>query len=363
VVGDRQGVGIDHGQGFSKGTFEVQTTQGERDPGTGGTISLYRIGTIILRRRAWLGAGLVVGLALGVALALLPAPVYRSKALFQPQSGQPRASELAIFASSFGFGMPTAGGSSAAMYVELLGTHTILEPIVSDTLALEGDPARSLAVAELLQDDDVGMDESIDALRDLFKVREVPEIGAVEIVVETPRAAVSQALARRLVAEVNRFNVVRRRSQATEERAFVAEQVERTRAELEVAERELLEFIQSNRGFAAAPELQFEHDRLQREVSSRQRLYTSLADDLAEVRIREVRDTPVITMLEEPVLPSRPVPRHTATKAVLGMMTGLLVGVLLALVSHGWAAASTDGDPEAAEFTRQLRQFLPRPRR
>jgi len=324
------------------------------------TISVFALGTIILRHRIWIGAGGLIGLFLGLALAFLPAPVYRSKALFQPQSAQPRTSELALVASNFGFGMPAGGGAgSAAMYVELLRTHTILEPIVNDTLTLGGERVRRLAVVDLLGADFASRDAAIASLRELFKAREVPEIGAVEVVVATTVASASQALAMSLVEELNRFNVVSRRSQAAEERAFVAVQVETARTELELSESKLLEFIQHNRGFASSPELQFEYDRLQREVDSRQRLYTGLTNDLAEARIREIRDTPVITILEEPRIPSEPVPRHALIKAILGLLAGMLVGALAAFASHGWNHAIARPDSEAAEFRRQLRGVFP----
>jgi hypothetical protein len=83
-------------------------------------------------------------------------------------------------------------------------------------------------------------------------------------------------------------------------------------------------FLQHNRQ-GNSPELKFEQSRLEREVGPNQQVVTSLAQSYEEVRIREVRNTPVITVIEPPTLATSADPRNRTTRAVIGL---LLAGVL-----------------------------------
>ncbi len=44
----------------------------------------------------------------------------------------------------------------------------------------------------------------------------------------------------------------------------------------------------------------FEHDRLERPVSMRQELVTAMAQAYEQARVDEVRNTPVITVIDQP---------------------------------------------------------------
>ena len=92
----------------------------------------------------------------------------------------------------------------------------------------------------------------------------------------------------------------------------------------------------------------------------RQQIYTSLLQNREEARIREVRDTPVITVLEEPRIPLTPEPRNSLYKGILGGLLGAMLGVILALVAHVSALSRRRPSPEMNEFFRLLEQAKPR---
>ena len=62
----------------------------------------------------------------------------------------------------------------------------------------------------------------------------------------------------------------------------------------------------------------------------RQQLYTSLAQAFEQARIEEVRDNPVITMIERPTLPLKPNGRGLLRKGPLALMAGFLLGLSIA---------------------------------
>jgi uncharacterized protein involved in exopolysaccharide biosynthesis len=157
--------------------------------------------------------------------------------------------------------------------------------------------------------------------------------------VRTRWPSVSLWLANRLVQRVNQFNIETRRSQATAEREFVEARAVESERTLRDAEDRLQAFLQANRDIGGSPGLAFQRDRLQREVTRQNQLYTSWLQSREEARIREIRDTPVITVFENPRLAFQPVPRNLAMKVVLGGIAGAMLGVLFAFLADAVAGA------------------------
>ena len=118
-----------------------------------------------------------------------------------------------------------------------------------------------------------------------------------------------------------------RQSQAAAERAFIETRLAEVQDSLRAAEDRLERFLESNRQWAGSAELTFQRDRIQRQVVMQQQVFTSLAEAHEQARIGEVRNTPVITVVERPV---RPNPRWRVLKVALGMVLGGMLGVMLA---------------------------------
>ena len=156
--------------------------------------------------------------------------------------------------------------------------------------------------------------------------------GTVTLTVETEWPDLSQAIATRLIEEITLFNLDTRQSQAAAERTFIEARVDSARAELHAAESDQQQFLESNRQWQNAPLLSFQHDRLAREVMLRQSVLTTLVQSYEQARIAEVRDTPVITVLQEPFLPPGPDERNLALGAALGIVLGGMVGIVLAFL-------------------------------
>lgn len=330
-------------------------------------ISLLALGNVLLRRRRMIVILAVLGSAMGLAMGLLSSRVYVSSATFIPQGseGSGGASALALAASQFGIRVPSGGGTwSPPIYVELLHSRTLLEPIALDTVVVVEQGGRRVALMDLLDvkapDPALRTDRSIRALGALVGAGEDKKLGAVRLSVTTRWPSVSLALAERLVGAVNRFNLMTRRSQAAEERRFVEVQAVEAERALREAEDRLQSFQQRNRIITDAPVLQMDRDRLTRDVVLRQQVYTSLLQSREEAKIREVRDTPVITMLEDPRLPIVGEARGSVRRAVLGGIGAGMLGVLIAFLAQGVARARGETSADTQEFFRLIDEATPR---
>jgi uncharacterized protein involved in exopolysaccharide biosynthesis len=328
-------------------------------------LTLLDLANVLLRRRRLILALGMGGLLLGLAAGLLSKRVYVSSATFIPQGSDAGASGLALAASQFGLRLPSSGGNSwgPPVYVELLRSRTLLQQIAQDTVTVVEMGGRRMRVVDLLRvTGDTPAERAENAYQRLAGIitsSEVKAIGAVKLTVTTPWPSVSAALANRLVRGVNDFILETRQSQAASERKFVEAQAADAEHALRAAEGQLQYMLQRNR-IIAGPELTMERDRLQREVSRREQIYSSLLQSREEAKIREVRDTPVITLLESPQRPVTGESRQTALKMVVGAFAGAAIGVVIALASLAAAGARSATGADAREFFSLLDAATPR---
>ncbi|WP_118838262.1 Wzz/FepE/Etk N-terminal domain-containing protein [Salinibacter ruber] len=122
------------------------------------------------------------------------------------------------------------------------------------------------------------------------------------------------------------------RTQKVQERLdFVEERFEEAEQELETVEERLAQFLERNQNPTTAT-LQFRRDRLQRQVSFKEQLYSELQSQLTQTRLDLQRRQPVVTVVEEPVAPMlRSAPKRTLI-TVFAFMLGLVFGMGAALV-------------------------------
>src|SRR5438094_866480 len=353
----------------AKSSFEGGMTQGSAGPAPvhqdQDVVSLFVHASVLLRWRRTIIALGVVGGGLGLAVGLTNARVYQSTATFIPQGSDGGVSGLALAASQFGIRVPTSsGGWGPPLYVELLRSRALLGPIALDTVLVAEEGGRRVALMDLLEirgsAPERQADMAVRALRGIVTASELKALGAVKVSVTTRWPSVSRTLAEQLLRAVNQFNVETRKSQAAAERQFVEAQAVEAERLLRAAEDRLQVFLQRNRAFAGSPELNFEHDRLQREVALRQQVYTSLLQNREEARMREVRDTPVITVLENPRLAVVSEARRSLQRGVLGGLAGGMLGVVIALMADGARRARRESDGAARDFFRLLDEATPR---
>ena len=310
---------------------------------------------LILRHaRLVLGLMLFVVVATAATVMLKPA-VFTSSASFLPQASSNSQSALSGVAAQLG--IVTGGdqsGQSPDFYVSLLQQGSMLERVVQSRYSLRGH-IQPVSLVDILVDSSGSPAErkrsAINILKRETAISVNSKIGLVEIAVSTPDASLSKQMVDNYLRFVNEANRDILRQRAAEEARFIDDRLATTRAELFAAEDRLQSFLQTNREVSTSSELIFQRDRLQREVELRQQIYSSLAQAYEQSRLDQVRDTPVITLVEQPVAPQLPDSRHLASRLLLAALLGAMVGLLLAWLSE-FAASNEGGTADAGEFRR-----------
>ncbi len=336
-------------------------------------ISLYDLLTPLVR-----GWKLIVGSALGCAtlaaiLLLLQRPVYTAQANFTPESSSSSGMSsslvgLAGLAGQLGLGGMTAGAVSPEFFARLFHSREVLR---STLLTEFPDPnsadGSKRPLLDLLEAEGRNPEERLQqGARLLEQVTEASidkPTGIVGLEVEMHSAQLAAHVANRMLELLNQFNLERRQSQSREQARFTGDRLKEAEEELREAERAQLRFLQANRQYQGSPLLEFQAAQLDRVVQLKQEVFLTLTKAHEEARIAEVRDTPVLTVIDSAVAPvKRTAPRRTLGTLV-ALIAGGALGVVLAYVASARGKTRRTLSPDYLEFRAavdEVRRTAPR---
>jgi uncharacterized protein involved in exopolysaccharide biosynthesis len=323
-------------------------------------VSVLQYATLVLRHRR-LSAVCAAVLFLTVVLARsFGDRLYTSSASFVPQSSD-QMSGLAGLAAQLG--VAPAGPEvteSPAFYSDLLKSREVLTAVLQSEYRFPTDTG--VASAELIdllrvraRTDGLRMAKAIRKLTSLLRVSLRTKTGVIALEVRMPNPVLAQEVAQKFLDEVNRFNLERRQSQAGAERRFTDGRIAELQRQLRDAEDQLQGFLQRNRDFANSPELTFQRDRLAQEVQFRQSVYTTVSQSNEQARMDEVKDTPVITVVERPNLPPKDDGRGRLTFGALALILGSVVGTGIGVGRDAIARRRASEDEQFGRLTAAAR--------
>jgi uncharacterized protein involved in exopolysaccharide biosynthesis len=311
------------------GPDSARASTGEREE-----MTVFDLLNIILQHRR-LFVLLPLTLAVTAAIySLLQPRTWTADTAFMPQSTDGR-SALSGMAAQFGIQVGANDpGSSPAFYEQLVTSRSVLQSLVDSTYAVvrSGESVRAdltgfFAVKPGRQA--WRREVAAQRLRGALSVSTSAQTGIVRLSVTTPYPELSQQIASGILAAANEFNLEKRQMQAAAERRFVEARLTDARTELAQAQRALQAFLERNRQFRESPQLQLESERLQSEAALRAQLVISLAEAYERARIEEVRNLPLITVIDPPARPLRPNGRGTVMRMLIAAVIGL--GLALAI--------------------------------
>jgi uncharacterized protein involved in exopolysaccharide biosynthesis len=287
----------------------------------------------------------IVSVSVAILTAIVvftSARTFTSTASFYPESRR-GSGGMSSLSQQFGINLPgSEAGQSLQFYVALVGSREILSRLVMDSLSLITPQGRiTKPVAELLGLRQKALAERVEAGVERLRliVKPIPNLttGIVRVDVTTQSPSLSQALAARTIDLINDFNLQKRQSQGASEARFAEGRLAEMTVSLRAAEAQLQDFEQRNAEYLRSPQLRIEHQRLESNLGAKQMLHTTLTQSYEQARMEEVRDTPVITVLERPVVPIRPNSRHVLQRLLFALIVGAMVGVFLAFVRSNFA--------------------------
>ena len=298
------------------------------------TVLSYLVVVVRYRRSI---AAFAIGLAMlaGIVRLLVPRH-YVAGASFAAQDDQETPNLFSQLAGGLAGLAPALGRTPLRFYAHLLSSWEVSREVVLTEYRVDGPnvfAGNLIDYFEVQSDDrERAILKAIEKLRRRSSIRTDDQAGLVEFDVEFREGDLAVQVAERLLDLVNTYNLERRQSSGRAEREFVEQRLAEAVAGLAVAESTLVEFLRTNREFARSPRLVAERDRINRQIAQRQQLYSLLSQNFEQARIDEVRDTPVITIIDHPGSVIRPKRRGTVRIAFAGLTAGVLIGLVLAFI-------------------------------
>jgi len=318
------------------------------------------LGAVLKHRRLVVGVALATGILMG-AFVLFRQRTYTASASFTPQPTKSQLGALGGLAAQFGVSGPsTDGNQSPAFYADLLRSRTVLEPLVELPVKFTWNGRNyrgSFASLSNARGSDSlqKLDAAVRKLRGAMTVAVTARTGIVQIETTTQYPALSAILTDSALGQLNSFNVQTRRSQAAAQRQFLEVRLASVSQQLQEAEDAVRDFAGRNRGDVRnSPELQVQQDRLSRTVSMRSEVFRNLAQALEQAKLDEIRDTPLITIIEQARIPVRPDPRRLVTTVLIAILIGFILGAVAALLRQAMARNREERPESFAELSAEF---------
>lgn len=195
---------------------------------------------------------------------------------------------------------------------------------------------------------------AIDAVGDMVNTTVDQETGLMTITVTAGGARLAEGLTRSFVNHLTTRVRELRTEKAREQLRFLETRFNEVQRELSVAEENLADFLERNQNPTTAT-LQFQEDRLRRQVSFKEQLYSDLQSQLTQARIDVQRQQPVVTVVEKPVAPRKPTGPPRLIIAIMGVVMGGTVGIGIAIVRE-FIQANEDGGRKQTKL-REIREL------
>lgn len=288
-----------------------------------------------------------------IAISYVVKPVFTATTSFMPESQTQLPAGiagLAGIAGQFGLNLGGDANESPQFYANLAESQTLVVDLLHESFVDPLAPADSSPLIDLLDisfaDSALRLERSIHELRSMITTSVNRQTNVVSLSVSSHYAELSAAIANRIVSHINDFNLGQRRSRAAAKSRFVQQRLQHARGDLRGAEEHVRSFLERNHLFESSPELRFEYDRLQRDVSIKHEVFMTLSREAETAAIQEVNNTPVITIVDMATPPaSRSSPRRTRS-AVVAMLLGGGLGLVLASLAAYFENLGREANPE-----------------
>ena len=299
------------------------------------------------------------------ALALLLPRYWTARVVLLPGDEGDGAfpAQLSGLVSSFGLPMSLGPASASDLYPTILTSDRLLGGLLDQSFRPEPDAA-PLPLLHILGEDDDDHRARMKAVRRLRRkvvtAAKDGETGIVSLEVTTRDPALSADVANALTAQLEQYLIDSRQQEGRKNRTFIDERLAEVSKELAAAESRLTEFQDSNRRIGS-PDLLLEQARLQREMMIQEQVFLELQKQKEIAEIEEVKNTPVLEVLDVASAPIRPSKPIRSLLVCAGALLGAFVATSWVLVRTSLGTAP-DVMNALAPLASDLRGIVPKRR-
>lgn len=301
-------------------------------------IDIFAILKLLWKKRLLLVLLILGGVGSTVIYWSFATRLYRSEALVLPGREMKQNADLQNLVAMAGFSMNN-DNAGAVLFPEIIVSRRILFPIITKQYVTEAYPNRAISLMEYWGYTE-GDSDTADIMQRVVKymrknvvtITTNKRTGVITVAVITEEPLLSAEIANGITDGLDAFNRNFRRTKAGEERAFIQERNKVIQTSLNRAENSLKRFREKNRRISDSPSLLLEQERYIREVELQQVLYIEMKKQLELVKIEEVKNMPVIDVLDRAVPVVQPYKPNVILFFVVMMFLAIIIGVFTILV-------------------------------
>jgi uncharacterized protein involved in exopolysaccharide biosynthesis len=311
----------------------LKSTREDSEDGNLASVSLIDLGRLLLKSRTVLTVSTLAVMAIVAVILFLIPNQYQSTASVLPSGNMDKFSALKELTGMGG--IPSLGDdNSSVLFPDILKSNQIRDGVLDKEYSFTHKATpMTLTLKEYFGDDNP--DRLRKALDEIITVYMDKKTGVIRMAAETEYPEFSQAILNQVLAELEDFNLYKRRSQAGNSEVYLARELATRETELTTAEDELEQFQSVNRDWNGSddPGLMKTVSRMRRDLEVKSRTYGYVQEQYQIARMEAQRDVPVVSTLDPPSLPTvKSGPPRLTIIAVSGVLTFLVMFFLMVAI-------------------------------
>jgi uncharacterized protein involved in exopolysaccharide biosynthesis len=281
----------------------------------------------------WAKRKIVLILSFGVALVTLGIlflfpNYYRAVSTILPETERSKLSGLGQFADVAQLaGVNLPGSEIARLYPSIVNSETVLQNVLETKYETKRFPT-PVNLIEYFQLNEgtpqKDLDEGLKRLRGLMTTSYETRTGIVTLTLDMREPQLSADVLNAVVAELDHFMRWKKITNASEQRKWIETRLKQVDQDLRNSEEQLKDFREKNRRVLDSPELLLQQQRLDRAVEINSTLFVELKKQYELAKIEEIKNIPIVNVLDPARAPVRKAGPKRATNTVLMFLLTLV---------------------------------------
>lgn len=268
---------------------------------------------------------------LSIIVSLLLPAFYRSAATVLPDGDKSRTSSFGGLSDLASLaGLPMGDASFAKLFPAMMRSESILSEVLQKKYQTKqfDHPVNLIEFWGITGDSpEAAYEATLIKLREELEVNTEPRTGLITLSIATNDAIVSAEILNAIMKELDRYVRTKRVTNANNQRRWIEQRLIEVKGDLDTSEYKLRDFREKNRKVLDSPNLLLEEARLGREVQISTTLYIELKKQYELVKIEEVKNLPVVNVLDS----ARPATERERPRRRRIVVGSFLAGLVLAV--------------------------------
>ena len=316
-------------------------------------INFFNVAKILFNRKIYIAFSIGIPLLLAIIYVFIATPQYSSYISINPVNEHSNNAVSGLQGIASTIGMDIGANDNSSFYIpDIVNSRILKEAIIynkwntkkyNDNVNLidyweigkdSGFSFRSLFInnKHIIKDIE-DLESALGKLTQQISVTEEESgLMIISVLMEEPKLAAD--IANYIANYVKSYISEEMTLQSTKFRIFIEERLKSSKIDLRVIE-EKLNLYRKNHPLALdTPDLQLERARLIRDVEINQEVYLTLLTQYELAKIEELKETPVINVLDNAEAPIRKDSPKRKLLVILGLISGLFFGSMFTLLKY-----------------------------